>query len=64
MFNIQCEDSLINTKLSMLDNLLRLRVRVVEASWVTLDKIVDKQQFKEGVRRDDGVQFYTSSSAY
>jgi hypothetical protein len=60
MFNIQCEDSLINTKLSMLDNLLRLRV--VEASWVTLDKIVDKQQFKEGVRRDDGVQFYTSSA--
>jgi hypothetical protein len=44
----------------MLDNLLRLRV--VEASWVTLDKIVDKQQFKEGVRRDDGVQFYTSSA--
>jgi hypothetical protein len=45
-----------NTELSMLYNLLSAGI----ALWVILDKLLDKQQFKDGVRREDGVQLYSS----
>jgi hypothetical protein len=62
MFNIQCEDLMMlrfsNTKSSMLYNLLSVGI----ALWVILDKLLDKQQFKDGLRHEDGVLFYTSST--
>jgi hypothetical protein len=41
----------------MLYNLLKVN----EAWCVILDELLDKQQFKDGVRREDGVPFYSSS---
>jgi hypothetical protein len=40
----------------MLYNLLK----VGKAWYFILDKLLHKQQFKDGVQREDGVRFYTS----